>query len=251
MNRDLVNQRLEQNRYVIYQLSFMVLFGLIFPFLLKDAPSLISEPRQIVHLGIMALLAIFADLFGSLIKARELNQIYSSNPQKAVGWFFVIFWIFRAAVIMFGGMIAIIGLTGATTDEPNPVGMTIAIFESFRWLIMGFVIYQMIAEGRSVKLTRKKKMIGDILIMYSSAFYLSVIWMTINFSRTPWADMTNSGKREYVIAGFVLFLMIYVPATFYNFLENLIRSKTRKEKWQFWLGIVVTGAIALAYPMIL
>lgn len=250
MNREHLQKLLQDYRYPIYQLMFILIFGFVFPFLMGDVPSLIGNPHKIIHLGIMGLIAILADTIGSVIKARELQHVYSYSSARSVGWFFVIFWIFRAGVVMFGGMVTIVGLTGVEAGDKNAFGMGVAIVESLRWLIMGFIIHQIITEGKSVKISTKTKVIGDALILYSSAFYLSAMWMSINFSRTAWSDMHKSEKWEYAIAGFVLFLMIYVPATFYHFLENLVRSKSRKEKWMFWLGILITGIMALVYPMI-
>ncbi|UKN03368.1 hypothetical protein K6119_07545 [Paracrocinitomix mangrovi] len=228
----------------------MLLFAFITPMMADDVREVMKYDQKVIYLGILGFITILADTFGSILKSKQLREdYYRSTRTKAIGRYFVIFWIFRAAVMSFGAMIAVRSFIGDQDPKEVPWAMTIVVIEALRWLVMGFVIFYSMSEGKRVDVSNRSIFIGDVLIMFSSLFYLTAMWISIAF-KYKLSELNKSELAEHFIAGFVLFLMIYVPATFYQTLESFVRSNKSSEKWLFWLGIVFTGMAALTLPYI-
>ena len=249
MDKKAIWSLLESNRFILYQLLFIFLFAFASPILIDDVTAVIRDETQIIYIGVIGLLAIVADSVGTIIKSRELRPLHASANKKLFDRFFVSFWILRVFILMFSGQIIGKAITGNDFDEDNWFLMTMMVVEILRWLVMGFISYYTISEGKDRTLSSRTILIGDISLLFSSLFYLCGIWMSMNFTKTSWADMDMGDKLEYFIPGFLLFLMIYIPSTLFQFLQNLLRSTTRKDKIYFWIGIFMTGMFALIFPL--
>ncbi|OIQ35188.1 MAG: hypothetical protein BM555_04090, partial [Crocinitomix sp. MedPE-SWsnd] len=229
-----------EKRKRIYQFAFILLFALTAPMLTSDIKGVIGDNNQTIYIGILGFFAVIADTIGTVIKSRELREYHTYRNKKWFGRYFGIFWVFRASIFAFGAITIGISFTGESMSKSHAFSMTIMIIEMFRWIFLGFFSYYTISEGKERKLGKKRIFQGDLLIFVSSLFYLSCIWTSMNLSSTPWLDMTGAQKAEYVFAGFMLFLMLYIPCTFYQFAEKLLRSEDRKDKIRFWLSIILT-----------
>lgn len=250
MNSQSLITALEQKRDFVFQIVFMSLFVFAVPLFVDDVRSVMNYHTQSIPLGIIGLFVIVADSIGLVIKSKELRTYHSYSREKAINRFFVIFWIFRASVVMIGVMVCGIALTGNDIHEDNGFVMGIFIFEAMRWLVMGFVSNFIISGRKQYNLTKLTVFIGDSLILLSSLYYLCVFWLGMQPNMTSWKNLTTAELAGEITAGFLLFLMIYVPSSFFQFLEAFMKSKDRQAKIRFWLGILITGIMALLLPRI-
>ena len=240
----------EKHRYQIFQISFLILFAISIPLLQVDIATVMQEKKQLIYIGIFGLIAMVTDTIGTIIKSKELSHQYSIGHEKSFNRFFVFFWMFRVGIFGAGAIVTGTALIGDNNGDDGAFSMGLMIEEIMRWVVMGCVVYYFVTSTNKRKLTIKKKFIGDLCLMYSSVFYLSCMWSSMGHTNQNFGTMNTAEYGEYYGAGLLLFLIIYVPSTFFHFLNNILSARTTKDRIRFWLGIIFTGILALTYVML-
>ena len=238
----------ETNRFLFFQLAFLACFLFVMPILIQDLRDVVLDTKKLPYIGVLGIVAIVLDTFGVVIKSRELRASFDSSDNKLFSRFFVFGWLFRSVIYMFTASSVAVAFTGKSFTRIDYF-IGILIFETLRWLVMGFIAYYTITEGKIRKLSLRTKFFGDIAILYSSLFFLSIMFYGMNLEKYNWHDMNFSDLFWYYMLGFFGFSFMYLPACIFQFSESLLKIKSSKDKWRFWLSLILTAILAVTYPL--
>jgi hypothetical protein len=239
-------ERMRDDRFLLLQVLFIVLFSILMPLMQPDFKMVMKIGRVTPYIALWGYAAILLDAWGSLIKCRAIGA--RSHSSKRRDWFFGIFWIFRCAPMMFGLMITFLATDGVGEIDDSSWKMWLIIPFALWWLVQGFWCYH-VMDTQKKPVPAAKEFAADMALTMASAFMLLGMWFSMDMLPEEWNDMNNSQRTEYLTAGFVLFLMIHVPANIFFYIDGISQVNSKRQNLFFWLGIIVTGYTVLMLPV--
>jgi hypothetical protein len=230
-----------------------ITLNILFAFyILFFSSRLLGWSRDVVNtgesnwiLGILIILALVVEPIALLYKEKRLKKKLAGEKIEIPGGLAFSLWM---AHCVLGILMTMTVLTafGVSSENLSATGFIVILIAVARELFIGYFFFLSDVKPDSNSNNPVPELVLDIALFFFSCIAYTSTWGIVSQNADPLNEQNIALTLLNVACAFILFLIFFLPARMFYFIEEYLLARNKKELTTIALSVLLAGACALS-----